>query len=181
MQWRTPHLWTPRSNWSCARVPLKAELDSKRSFLKNFKMNPVRMRCLRSWSLSLGPSWAFVVPCLGMFSNIRLKLYMALDAWVYGSELVAWNYCSPTVEKVYGSHIDELKQIEAEKPTSYHAILCKFFSKCMYVFPPLPILRTWRNSSTNLLGECPKYGHDTARPLKKTKTNYQNLPNNFSD
>jgi hypothetical protein len=67
---------------------------------------------------------------------------MALDAWVYGSESVAWNYCSPTVEKVYGGHIDELKQIEAEKPTSYHAILRKFFSKCMYVFPHLLILRT---------------------------------------
>lgn len=69
------------------------------------------------------------------FSNVCLELYMALDAWVNGSGSVSWNYNSSAIAKVYRGHMDELKLIEAKKPTSYHAILCKFFSKCVYVFP----------------------------------------------
>jgi hypothetical protein len=61
---------------------------------------------------------------------------MALDARVNGSESVVWNYNSSTVAKVYHGHLDELKQIEAKKSTSYHAILRKFFSNCVYVFLP---------------------------------------------
>jgi hypothetical protein len=61
---------------------------------------------------------------------------MALDAWVNSSESVVWNYNSSTVAKVYNGHLDELKQIEVKKSTSYHAILRKFFSNCVYVSLP---------------------------------------------
>ena len=62
---------------------------------------------------------------------------MALDTWVNSSQSTTWNYDSSTVAKVYHGHLNELKQIKAKKPTSYHAILRKFFSNCAYVFVAL--------------------------------------------
>ena len=58
---------------------------------------------------------------------------MALDDYVNNSESISWNYNSPAVAKVYHDHLEELEQIELKKPKSYHAILRKFFSGCVYV------------------------------------------------
>jgi hypothetical protein len=58
---------------------------------------------------------------------------MALDAWVNSSGVVAWDYNSSNVAEVYQGHLGELERIAVEKPTSSHAILHRFFSKCAYV------------------------------------------------
>ncbi|KAF9784117.1 hypothetical protein BJ322DRAFT_1021824 [Thelephora terrestris] len=83
-------------------------------------------------------------------------LYMALDANVNHSETVAWDYNGSTIARVYNGHLGELKWIESEKETSYCAILRKLFSNCVASTP---------GSSVST----------------KKKTDYQNLPDSFSD
>lgn len=66
-------------------------------------------------------------------SNPHFKLYMALDSLVNNSTS-AWNYNSSAVARVYNGHLNELDEIKSKKSTSYHAILRKFFTNCVYVF-----------------------------------------------
>lgn len=100
---------------------------------------------------------------------------MALDAWVNSSGALAWDYNSSNVAEVYQGHLDELKRIKAEKPRSYHAILHKFFSKCVYVLSSLcDVTKLRRHPSTNTAGV-------TTHTRKKTKTDTDNLPDTFSD
>lgn len=63
-------------------------------------------------------------------SHLHPKLHMALDDWVNHSGPAAWDYNGSSIAEVYLGHLDELKRIMAEKPTSYHAILRKFFLNC---------------------------------------------------
>jgi hypothetical protein len=64
---------------------------------------------------------------------------MALDHYVNNSESTSWNYNNPTVAEVYNGHLEELGRIKSKKLTSYHAILRKFFSNCVYVSPPFSV------------------------------------------
>ncbi|KAF9790596.1 hypothetical protein BJ322DRAFT_1017270 [Thelephora terrestris] len=84
--------------------------------------------------------------------------YMALDDYVNNSESISWNYNSPDVAKVYHGHLEELERIKSKRLTSYHALLRKFFSGCV--------------------GKVASTSTGTAR---KPKTDYQNLPDSFSD
>ena len=64
---------------------------------------------------------------------------MALDAYINNAESTAWNYNNTAVASVYNGHLNELERIESKKSTSYHAILHKIFSNCMYVFCPFSV------------------------------------------
>jgi hypothetical protein len=76
---------------------------------------------------------------------------MALAAYVNNSETVAWSYNSSAVARVYHGHLDELKQIESKKRTSYCAILKKFFSNCVYVSPHFLVSQNSPNLSVEAL------------------------------
>lgn len=99
---------------------------------------------------------------------------MALDAWVNHSGTGAWDYNSSSIAEVYQGHLEELKRIEAVKPTSSHAILHKIFSYCVYVLFPLHSLQISESSSADTPGAA-------TRARKKTKTDTANLPDTFSD
>lgn len=76
---------------------------------------------------------------------------MALDAYVNNAETVAWNYNSSAVARVYHGHLDELKRIKSRKISSYHAILRKIFSNCVYVSSPFLVSQNLTNLSVEAL------------------------------
>jgi hypothetical protein len=98
----------------------------------------MRGRCLRCWLHSL--QLLYVPPLLTqfVFSDTCAKVYMALHHYVNNSES-SWNYNNSTVAEVYSGHLEELGRIKSKKPTSYHAILRKFFLNCVYVSPPFSV------------------------------------------
>lgn len=154
--------------------PFKGRTGLYKLFPEEFQVNPSE-REMPTILISLVATFVRSFLTALKVSDIRLKAFMGLDAWVNGSESLSWNYNAPVVTKVFNGHMDELREIKAKKSTSYHAIRRKFFERCVYVYFFLlpPVMKLKNDYSAN--------SGNTSRPPKKTKTDYENLPDSFSD
>ena len=97
---------------------------------------------------------------------------MALDAYDNNSDTVPWSYNSSAVAKVYHGHLDELKQIESKK--EHHIVQ---FSRNFFRLHVCSLSLFGFTKLTKPFGGSTPGGSISTNK----KTDYQNLPDSFSD